>query len=86
MCKVCANEPTFFCVMSQKAGCKPQKYYSFSELSGNMVQLQLSRSTRNSVVGFGCSLGFLYFVSKFNDVVQSYKASRNIKKRAKIER
>mmetsp|Transcript_37347 Transcript_37347/g.72944 ORF Transcript_37347/g.72944 Transcript_37347/m.72944 type:complete len:685 (+) Transcript_37347:209-2263(+) len=48
--------------------------------------LTLRRSARNGWIGFGCSLGFLYFVSKFNDVVQVYKAKRNIKKGAKVDK
>ena len=40
----------------------------------------LSPSNRNGAIGFGCSLGFLLFVSKFNEFVQAYKSKRNIKK------
>mmetsp|Transcript_7314 Transcript_7314/g.17695 ORF Transcript_7314/g.17695 Transcript_7314/m.17695 type:complete len:688 (+) Transcript_7314:46-2109(+) len=46
----------------------------------------MTRSVRNGWVGFGCSLGFLYFVSKFNDMVQTYKAKKNIKKGAKVDK
>jgi hypothetical protein len=42
--------------------------------------LHLSPSNRNGAIGFGCSLGFLLFVSKFNEFVQAYKAKKNIKK------
>jgi hypothetical protein len=48
--------------------------------------LALSRSRRDAYLGLGCSLGFLYFVSKFNDVVQTYKASHNIKKGVKLDK
>ena len=32
------------------------------------------------MIGFGCSLGFLLFVFKFNEYVQAYKARKNIRK------
>lgn len=46
--------------------------------------VSLSPSNRNGAIGFGCSLGFLLFVSKFNEFVQAYKAKRNIKKAQSI--
>jgi hypothetical protein len=46
--------------------------------------VSLSPSNRNGAIGFGCSLGFLLFVSKFNEFVQAYKARKNIKKSQSI--
>jgi len=36
-------------------------------------------------IGFGCSLGFLLFVFKFNEYVQAYKARKNIRKGQKLD-
>lgn len=37
------------------------------------------------VIGFFCSIGFLGFVSKFNDLVSSYQARKNIKRKMKVD-
>ena len=42
--------------------------------------LSLNPANRNGVIGFGCSLGFLLFVIKFNEFVQRYKARKKIKR------
>jgi len=42
-------------------------------------------SNSNGAIGFGCSLGFLLFVFKFNEYVQAYKARKNIRKGQKID-
>lgn len=39
----------------------------------------------NAVIGFGCSLGFLAFVSKFNSVVQAMKAKKMGRKGATVD-
>ena len=46
----------------------------------------MSQSNRNGVIGLGAALGFLAFVGKFNEVVQTYKAEHHIKKSAKIKK
>jgi len=45
----------------------------------------MTRSQRNGVIGFFCSIGFLGFVSKFNDLVSSYQARKNIKRKMKVD-
>ena len=39
----------------------------------------------SGAIGFGCSLGFLLFVFKFNEYVQAYKARKNIRKGQKVD-
>lgn len=46
--------------------------------------MQGAQSTRNGMIGFASACGFLVFVSKFNEKVQTYKADQNIKKGPKI--
>lgn len=43
-------------------------------------------SNSRGVVGFGAACGFLLFVVKFNDYVQTYKVTHNLKKVQKIKK
>mmetsp|Transcript_28071 Transcript_28071/g.91023 ORF Transcript_28071/g.91023 Transcript_28071/m.91023 type:complete len:656 (-) Transcript_28071:213-2180(-) len=45
----------------------------------------LGKKTRDAALGFGCSLGFLLFVFKFNEIVQEYKARKRIRKNIVVE-